>query len=157
MRLGVVGKIAAFLVLPVVLVLGGLLYAAGARLSRAEIEQARAQLQETVTAYARQADARVSEIESLGRTTASFLSLGDQPGFAGFIELAEESGLINRLGAKMLHKACVQQVAWVEHGLAPVVMAVNVSSQQVSDPNVALTVIQIMTESAIDRRASSSS
>lgn len=49
---------------------------------------------------------------------------------AQFIPLAEESGLILELGAWALQEACRQNRAWQDAGLAPLVVAVNVSARQ---------------------------
>ncbi len=51
-------------------------------------------------------------------------------GPAEFVPLAEETGLIEPLGAWVLNEACRQQRAWLDAGVAPVRMAVNVSSRQ---------------------------
>jgi len=49
---------------------------------------------------------------------------------ATFIPVAEESGLILPLGAWVLHEACRQAGVWQRAGLAPLRMAVNISSKQ---------------------------
>jgi diguanylate cyclase (GGDEF)-like protein len=46
-----------------------------------------------------------------------------------FIQIAEDSGLIQSLGEWVLHKACEQQVAWEKQGIH-VAMAVNISALQ---------------------------
>jgi diguanylate cyclase (GGDEF)-like protein/PAS domain S-box-containing protein len=51
---------------------------------------------------------------------------------ARFIPIAEESGLIGRIGAWVLHEACRQNKAWQEQGLQSMVVAVNVSTRQFS-------------------------
>ena len=53
---------------------------------------------------------------------------------ARFIPLAEETGLIVPIGKWVLQTACAQNVAWQRAGLAPLVMAVNVSARQLCDP-----------------------
>jgi diguanylate cyclase (GGDEF)-like protein/PAS domain S-box-containing protein len=49
-----------------------------------------------------------------------------------FIPLAEETGLVIRLGDWVLHRACRQMKEWSDAGLAPPVIAVNVSAIQLS-------------------------
>ena len=53
---------------------------------------------------------------------------------AQFIPIAEESGLIVPLGLWALRTACAQAVAWLEQGLPPLSMAVNLSPRQFLDP-----------------------
>jgi EAL domain-containing protein (putative c-di-GMP-specific phosphodiesterase class I) len=45
-----------------------------------------------------------------------------------FIPVAEDCGLILPIGAWVLHEACAQARAWVDAGLPPISMAVNVSA-----------------------------
>lgn len=49
---------------------------------------------------------------------------------ASFIPVAESSGLILSLGQWVLHEACRQGRAWLDAGLPPITLAVNVSSRQ---------------------------
>ena len=49
---------------------------------------------------------------------------------AGFITVAEQSGLITALGEVVLTKACQQMVEWQKFGSAPMRMGVNVSARQ---------------------------
>ncbi|WBB98586.1 EAL domain-containing protein [Solwaraspora sp. WMMA2080] len=52
-----------------------------------------------------------------------------------FVALAEETGLIVRLGRWVLEQACRQASRWrAEHPQAPIVVSVNISARQVSDP-----------------------
>jgi len=53
---------------------------------------------------------------------------------ADFIPLAEETGAIGDIGAWVLATACAQNRRWQDAGLPPVVMAVNISPRQFSDP-----------------------
>jgi len=47
-----------------------------------------------------------------------------------FIAHAEETGIIERIGAWVLEEACRQQSEWLREGVAPPRIAVNVSAQQ---------------------------
>lgn len=47
-----------------------------------------------------------------------------------FIEIIEETGLIVPIGKWVLEEACRQQVTWMEHGLEPMRMSVNISAMQ---------------------------
>jgi EAL domain-containing protein (putative c-di-GMP-specific phosphodiesterase class I) len=49
---------------------------------------------------------------------------------ANFIPLAEETGLIVPIGEWVLRSACAQAKAWIDAGLPPVAMAVNLSARQ---------------------------
>jgi diguanylate cyclase (GGDEF)-like protein/PAS domain S-box-containing protein len=51
---------------------------------------------------------------------------------AKFIPLAEETGLVVRLGDWVLRAACRQMKAWSDEGLAPPLIAVNVSAVQLN-------------------------
>jgi EAL domain-containing protein (putative c-di-GMP-specific phosphodiesterase class I) len=52
-----------------------------------------------------------------------------------FIPLAEETRLILPLGDWLLREACRQGRAWLDQGLAPVPISVNLSAQQFQKPN----------------------
>lgn len=54
---------------------------------------------------------------------------------AVFIPIAEQSGLINEIGEWVLKKACEQNKKWQIAGCPPVRMAVNVSANQLRNPN----------------------
>jgi EAL domain-containing protein (putative c-di-GMP-specific phosphodiesterase class I) len=49
---------------------------------------------------------------------------------AGFIPVAEETGLIVDIGRWVLEAACAQAAAWRRRGLAPLLLSVNVSARQ---------------------------
>jgi diguanylate cyclase (GGDEF)-like protein len=53
---------------------------------------------------------------------------------AEFIPLAEETGMIGPMGQWILATACAHNRAWQDAGLAPVVVAVNISPRQFADP-----------------------
>jgi len=65
---------------------------------------------------------------------------------AQFIPLAEETGLINRIGDWVLREACRQGQRWREAGLPPLTLAVNLSARQLRQPNLGDTIRQILTE-----------
>ncbi|MBP1203369.1 EAL domain-containing protein (putative c-di-GMP-specific phosphodiesterase class I)/cellobiose-specific phosphotransferase system component IIC [Duganella sp. 1411] len=50
------------------------------------------------------------------------------------VALAEEGGLIGRLGAWVLEEACARKAEWNRLGLPHITMAINVSPLQLSDP-----------------------
>jgi diguanylate cyclase (GGDEF)-like protein/PAS domain S-box-containing protein len=54
---------------------------------------------------------------------------------ATFIPIAEENGLILRLGEWVLEKACCQTQEWRNKGFPPLRMAVNVSTRQLTQEN----------------------
>ncbi len=56
---------------------------------------------------------------------------------AKFIPLAEETGIIVPIGEWVLRAACAQSKAWMERGLPPVRMAVNLSACQFRQENLA--------------------
>nr|WP_240947670.1 bifunctional diguanylate cyclase/phosphodiesterase [Planosporangium mesophilum] len=60
-----------------------------------------------------------------------------------FIPLAEEAGLINRLGAFVLHEACHQLSRWIVDG-HDVHVAVNVSPRELHDPEYARRVADVL-------------
>ncbi|TDR73924.1 EAL domain-containing protein [Paludibacterium purpuratum] len=66
-----------------------------------------------------------------------------------FIPLAESCGLIAALGDKALDLACRQAVHWQNSGLPPVPVAVNLSAVQWSQPGLADTIRQALTQSGL--------
>lgn len=60
-----------------------------------------------------------------------------------FIEVAEESDLITRLGDRVLELACVQGRTWLDHGQR-IPLAVNVSIRQLEKPGFATRVLDIL-------------
>jgi diguanylate cyclase (GGDEF)-like protein len=54
---------------------------------------------------------------------------------AEFIPTAEETGLIRRVGAVVLERACAQLARWTADG-AEIDLAVNISAHQLSDPDI---------------------
>lgn len=68
---------------------------------------------------------------------------------ARFIPLAEETGLIVPLGEWVLREACTQGRAWLDAGLPPLVMAVNLSVRQMLRPDVAGCVAGVLQETRL--------
>lgn len=66
-----------------------------------------------------------------------------------FIPLAEETGLINAIGAWVLHTACAQLQAWIISGLPILRMAVNLSARQLLQKDFAATVEQVLTDTGL--------
>jgi diguanylate cyclase (GGDEF)-like protein len=71
---------------------------------------------------------------------------------ARFIPVAEESGLIVRLGEWVLREACCQAKAWQDAGLPPLTVAVNLSTLQFRQPNLVDTVIDALMLSGLEAR-----
>lgn len=69
-----------------------------------------------------------------------------------FIPIAEQTGLILELGDYVLRQACEDAMAWSRIGLAPITMAVNLSSIQFRDPHLYERVMGLVTETGIDPR-----
>lgn len=67
---------------------------------------------------------------------------------ATFIPIAEDTGLIVALGEWVLQQSCAQLRAWQRQGMAPLRMAVNVSTRQLEAPLVA-TVERILTQTGL--------
>ncbi len=63
---------------------------------------------------------------------------------SAFIELAEETGLIERLGAWALRDACLQHGRWIAEGVRIPRVAVNVSSRQLRQPDFVASVYYTM-------------
>ena len=68
---------------------------------------------------------------------------------AEFIPLAEETGLINRLGDWVLRAACTQLQAWIGQGLPPLRVAVNLSVRQLLQADFAATVQGVLAETGL--------
>jgi diguanylate cyclase (GGDEF)-like protein len=67
-----------------------------------------------------------------------------------FIPLAEETGLIVSIGKWVLMTACLQNVAWQNQGLSPLVMAVNLTARQFYDENLLPDLAAILKASGMD-------
>ena len=66
-----------------------------------------------------------------------------------FIPVAEESGLIIRLGTWVLEQACRQCRLWQDHGLADVRVAVNVSAVEFALPDFTGRVLRVLDETGL--------
>jgi EAL domain-containing protein (putative c-di-GMP-specific phosphodiesterase class I) len=66
-----------------------------------------------------------------------------------FVPVAEESGLIFRLGAWVLKQACRKCSLWQEHGLAGVRVAANVSALEFARPEFAGNVLRVLDETGL--------
>ena len=69
---------------------------------------------------------------------------------AQFIPVAEECGLIVPIGNWVLREACRQGRAWVDAGLPPVTMAVNISAIEFHNENFLKGVFAILEETGMD-------
>ena len=99
------------------------------------------------------------EITALGRTEHDgghieiLLRLHDEAGRMilpdSFIPAAERTGLIVPLGAQILEQACRQQAAWIQAGLQPVPVAVNVSPVQLLEAQFPARVLHTLKQHAV--------
>jgi len=85
---------------------------------------------------------RITGVEALLRWRNPALGLVPP---ADFIPLAEETGLIVPIGQFVLCEACSQAAAWLSEGLAPLQMAVNLSTRQLGDPELPAQISAILT------------
>jgi diguanylate cyclase (GGDEF)-like protein/PAS domain S-box-containing protein len=67
-----------------------------------------------------------------------------------FIPIAEESGLMLRIGAWVLNEACTQARAWADAGISPKRMAVNISRSQFQSADFLDEVFTVLGKSGID-------
>ncbi|GAB4178363.1 MAG: hypothetical protein Fur0039_22150 [Rhodocyclaceae bacterium] len=67
-----------------------------------------------------------------------------------FIPIAEESGAIVEIGARVLAIACAQNRRWQNSGLPPLVVAVNISPRQFADPRLPDTILKSLRETGLD-------
>ncbi len=69
---------------------------------------------------------------------------------ARFIPLAEETGLIVQLGAWVFREACLQTRTWLDEGLLPGVVSVNLSARQFKQEALVRTVSRVLQETELD-------
>ena len=70
-----------------------------------------------------------------------------------FIPIAEECGLIIPIGEWVLRTACMQTRQWLDLGLLPLRVAVNLSARQFSQPNLAVVVREALAQSGLPAAA----
>lgn len=66
-----------------------------------------------------------------------------------FIPLAEENGLIMKLGAWALREACRANKSWQNQGYAPITMSVNLSAKQFSHPDLSQLIAAALEDSGL--------
>jgi EAL domain-containing protein (putative c-di-GMP-specific phosphodiesterase class I) len=69
---------------------------------------------------------------------------------AQFISIAEACGLMLPIGTWVLREACTQARAWMDAGLPPVTMAINVSALEFGDDNFPAGLLAILGETGLD-------
>jgi diguanylate cyclase (GGDEF)-like protein/PAS domain S-box-containing protein len=97
----------------------------------------------------RRADGAITGMEALLRWRSEELG---PIGPADFIPLAEDTGLIQQIGAWALRHACLQNKAWQDAGLPRVPVAVNVSAHQFMAGTVPSVVRAALAESGLEPR-----
>ncbi len=68
---------------------------------------------------------------------------------ADFIPLAEDTGLINKIGEQVMYKACRQLKDWIDRGYPPLRMAINLSVRQIEKYEIINTVAKMIEETGI--------
>lgn len=68
---------------------------------------------------------------------------------AEFIPIAEMTGSIHQIGKWVLHTACMQNRHWLDNGIGPFKIAINISSLQFSQTNLCDDVRHALTESQL--------
>lgn len=68
---------------------------------------------------------------------------------ARFIPIAEDCGLIVPIGRWAMRTACAQCATWLQQGLPPVCVAINISPRQFQDVNLLADIAQIIEETGI--------
>ncbi len=69
---------------------------------------------------------------------------------ASFISLAEQSDLIVALDSWVMEQACRQARTWLDHGLTPLRMSVNLASRDLASPDLFEKVDQTLEETGVD-------
>lgn len=68
---------------------------------------------------------------------------------ADFIPLAEENGMIIPIGEWVLRRACTQNKAWLDAGLSPMRIAVNLSARQFQQSNLVDVIQQVLLDTGL--------
>lgn len=89
---------------------------------------------------------KVVAIEALARWNNPDLGMVSP---AIFIPLAERIGLIDSIGEWILRETCMQNKRWQEMGLPPVRLAVNVSVNQLLDPDFVRKVVAVLEDTGL--------
>jgi EAL domain-containing protein (putative c-di-GMP-specific phosphodiesterase class I) len=108
--------------------------------------------QEFALHYQPKIDLRTGEItgaEALIRWTRPVRGLVPP---AEFIPIAEDCGLILPISKWVLREACKQARTWMDAGLPPTTMAVNISAMEFRDESFLESVFAILTETGLDPR-----
>jgi diguanylate cyclase (GGDEF)-like protein len=71
---------------------------------------------------------------------------------AEFVPVAEESGLMVGLGEWVLRCACHQMKAWLDEGLPPLQLSVNLSAHQLRESDFAAAVAEVLDETGLEPR-----
>lgn len=69
-----------------------------------------------------------------------------------FIGLAEETGLITKIGYWVLEKACQDSMNWQARGYPPIKVAINVSPKQLAEEDFVDKVVQILAKTGLEAR-----
>jgi diguanylate cyclase (GGDEF)-like protein len=90
---------------------------------------------------------KITGIEALVRWQSPELGLISP---SKFIPIAEETGLILPLGEWILYTACQQVKTWLDQGITPIKVAVNLSARQFQQPNLVQMVSQVLSETKLN-------
>ena len=66
-----------------------------------------------------------------------------------FIQVAEDTGLIVKIGMNILKESCRRNKLWLDAGLGPVSMAVNLSARQFMGPDIAKIIGNVLSETGL--------
>lgn len=67
-----------------------------------------------------------------------------------FIKVAEECGLIIPIGSWVIHEACLQAKKWIDAGLKPIRVAVNISAIEFHQDNFVDDISQVLIDTGLD-------